>query len=64
MRHLFELGDEEAVHVVHVRVEATRVNDGRVEAAVAELAREGGRKKGCDDRAEKETEGGNMMRCG
>ncbi len=52
VRHLFELGDKETVHVVHVRVEATRVHDGRVKATVAELARarkeEG--KEGSDDR--------------
>ena len=45
VRHLLELGDEETVHVVHVRVEATRVHDGRVEAAVAELAKKKGRER-------------------
>jgi hypothetical protein len=60
VRHLLELGDEEAVHVVHVRVEATRMHDGRVEAAVAELAR----KIGDMGVSEGETKGGNMMRCG
>ncbi len=59
VRHLFELGDEEAVHVVHVRVEAARVNDGRVEAAVAELAKEGDMGV-----SEGESKDGKMMRCG